>query len=186
MPKLGTTHSSSLAFYNIYIYIITLVFILQYSTYFLPFFLPKMCQNKPPISPTVPLGAVAAEPPVPVVPTPPGPASYSFPPFPNHLPQGEWSSGLCDCVATAFLPCVTMGKIAHMVDRGTIYMIYIALGYAGCASMYGCTYRTKLRGLFGLPEGSIPDGLVHCLCCFCALCQDYRELKNRGADPSLE
>ncbi|KAF5940210.1 hypothetical protein HYC85_021377 [Camellia sinensis] len=64
-------------------------------------------------------------------------------------------------------------------------MIYMALGYAGCASMYGCTYRTKLRGLFGLPEGSIPDGLVHCLCCFCALCQDYRELKNRGADPSL-
>ncbi|KAL7171243.1 hypothetical protein ACSBR2_035980 [Camellia fascicularis] len=156
-----------------------------------------MCQNKPPISPTLPLGAVAAEPPVPVVPPPPGLASYSFPPFPNQLPQGEWSSGLCDClddpsicVATAFLPCVTMGKIAHMVDRGTIScfaasMIYIALGYAGCASMYGCTYRTKLRGLFGLPEGSIPDGLVHCLCCFCALCQDYRELKNRGADPSL-
>ncbi|XAR65410.1 hypothetical protein NMG60_11009534 [Bertholletia excelsa] len=83
-----------------------------------------------------------------------------------------------------------MGQIAHVVDRGTIScfaagFIYLALVYSGCNSTFGCTYRTKLRGLFSLPEGPIPDGLVHCICCFCALCQDYRELKNRGTDPAI-
>ncbi|XP_052185257.1 protein PLANT CADMIUM RESISTANCE 12 [Diospyros lotus] len=129
-------------------------------------------------------------------PSPPLPTS-SLPPFPNHLPQGQWTSGLCgcfqdpkNCLMTAIFPCITMGQIAHIVDRGTISccaasVIYVALAYAGCAPLYGCTYRTKLRGLFGLPERPLPDGLVHCLCCFCALCQDYRELKNRGTDPSL-
>ncbi|GFZ16113.1 PLAC8 family protein [Actinidia rufa] len=121
----------------------------------------------------------------------------SYPPFPNQLPEGQWSTGLfacledpSNCFATAVCPCITMGRIANIVDRGTISclaasVIYVALVYAGCAPIFGCTYRTKLRGLFSLPERPLPDGMVYCMCCFCALCQDYRELKNRGVDPSI-
>ncbi|XP_047323809.1 protein PLANT CADMIUM RESISTANCE 12-like [Impatiens glandulifera] len=122
-----------------------------------------------------------------------------FQPYPNPtgLPEGQWTTGLYDCLddrhnclMTAFCPWVTLGQNAHVIDRGTISCfaagaIYAALIYAGCNSMYGCTYRAKLRGYFSLPEAPLPDGIVHCICFFCALCQDYRELKNRGIDPSV-
>ncbi|CAH2053386.1 unnamed protein product [Thlaspi arvense] len=42
-----------------------------------------------------------------------------------------------------------------------------------------------IRSKFGLPESPASDCLTHCFCEFCALCQEYRELKNRGLDPSL-
>eukprot|EP01018_Ginkgo_biloba_P038956 Gb_02805 [translate_table: standard] len=44
---------------------------------------------------------------------------------------------------------------------------------------------TKLRSEFNLPEDPCGDCLVHCFCEPCALCQEYREFKNRGFDPAL-
>ncbi|KVH97681.1 Uncharacterized protein family Cys-rich [Cynara cardunculus var. scolymus] len=39
---------------------------------------------------------------------------------------GQWSTGLCDCTSdasnccrTIFCPCVTFGRIAEIVDKGT-------------------------------------------------------------------
>ena len=49
--------------------------------------------------------------------------------------------------------------------------------------IYTCTYRAKLRAHYSLPPKPGPDICVHCCCFFCALCQEYRELKNRGLDP---
>ncbi|OWM90309.1 hypothetical protein CDL15_Pgr014611 [Punica granatum] len=51
--------------------------------------------------------------------------------------------------------------------------------------MYTCTYRTKLRGQFSLPGDQCGDCCIHFWCPLCALCQEYRELKNRGLDPSI-
>ncbi|XP_025014892.1 protein PLANT CADMIUM RESISTANCE 12 [Ricinus communis] len=111
--------------------------------------------------------------------------------------DGQWTSGLCDCLDdpsvcffTCFCPCITFGRIAEIVDRGNTScqhacLISYAMGF--CAWLYARTYRSKLRGHFSLPEAPCSDSLVHCFCCVCAcaLCQEYRELKNRGADPSI-
>ncbi|XP_059649461.1 protein PLANT CADMIUM RESISTANCE 9-like [Cornus florida] len=91
---------------------------------------------------------------------------------------------------TCCCPCITMGHIVEIVDRGTTScgvggLIYYALGAVGCGWLYACTYRTKLRHLFSLPEAPCADVLVHCCCCVCSLSQEYRELKNRGVDPSI-
>jgi hypothetical protein len=50
----------------------------------------------------------------------------------------------------------------------------------GC--LYSCLYRSRLRAEYDLQEGECPDFLVHCCCEHLALCQEYRELKNRGFD----
>jgi hypothetical protein len=50
----------------------------------------------------------------------------------------------------------------------------------GC--LYSCLYRSKLRAQYDLDEGECPDFLVHFCCEHLALCQEYRELKNRGFD----
>lgn len=64
-------------------------------------------------------------------------------------------------------------------------LIFYGLAYMGCSCLYSFTYRSKLRGLFSLPEEPCNDCCIHCWCSYCAICQEYRELKNRGLDPSL-
>ncbi|KAK9277786.1 hypothetical protein L1049_007333 [Liquidambar formosana] len=125
------------------------------------------------------------------------PPPPSFPPPQKQFPEGQWSTGLYDCCddpsncfITCCCPCITFGRIAEIVDRGAISckvagLIYYALGTVGCGWLYGCTYRSKLRGLFSLPEDPCTDCLLHWCCCVCSLCQEYRELKNRGTDPSI-
>lgn len=55
----------------------------------------------------------------------------------------------------------------------------------GIPCIYSCTFRAKLRNKYGLPDAPAPDWITHCFCEYCALCQEYRELKNRGLDPSI-
>ena len=62
------------------------------------------------------------------------------------------------------------------------YCLAHLLGIGACA-LYTCTYRSKLRAHYSLPPKPGPDICVHCCCLYCALCQEYRELKNRGLDP---
>ncbi|KAF3792550.1 hypothetical protein EJ110_NYTH08457 [Nymphaea thermarum] len=62
--------------------------------------------------------------------------------------------------------------------------IYCVMGYTGCGCFYSYPYRTRLRGQFQLAEAPIGDCLLHCCCTNCALCQEHRELKNRGFDPT--
>ncbi|KAL5727337.1 hypothetical protein ACHQM5_000547 [Ranunculus cassubicifolius] len=109
----------------------------------------------------------------------------------------DWSTGLCgcfedfrNCCITCWCPCVTVGQIAEVLDRGTTSCvvsaaIYTALLYAGCPCIYSCGFRTKLRKLYSLKEGSCGDCCLHFWCDACAICQEYRELKIRGVDPSI-
>ncbi|XP_037482283.1 cell number regulator 2-like [Triticum dicoccoides] len=117
------------------------------------------------------------------------------------LNNDSWSIGLygcCDdrvCAAgclTFFCPCVAFGRIAEIVDRGgtsccvsgTLYMLLASVtGGWGC--LYSCCYRSRLREQYGLKEKPCADCCVHWSCEFCALCQEYRELKNRGFDMRL-
>ncbi|KAL3512267.1 hypothetical protein ACH5RR_024984 [Cinchona calisaya] len=96
-----------------------------------------------------------------------------------------WTTGCVTCCC----PCITFGRNAEIIDRGTTScahagIIYYCLAHIGFAPCYSCTYRTKLRAYFNLSEDPCNDCLVHCCCVLCAVCQEYRELKNRGLDPS--
>jgi len=108
-----------------------------------------------------------------------------------------WTTGLCacgedfsTCCLTYFCPCITFGRIAEILDNGSTScgvsgVLYYLLMLVGCNPCYSCFYRKKLRAKFNLEEDPCGDCLVHCFCESCALCQEYKELKNKGLDPAL-
>lgn len=67
--------------------------------------------------------------------------------------------------------------------EGSIYGTLLAL--TGLSCLYSCYYRSKMRAQYDLPEAPCMDCFVHFCCETCALCQEYRELKNRGYDMSI-
>lgn len=139
------------------------------------------------------------------------PVNYHQPqPHPSAFPQqisqqpivmpqmGVWTTGLLschedatNCLVTAFCPCITFGQIAEIVDQGHTSCGTGALTYSailcccGVPCIYSCSYRTKLRAKFNLDGTPFIDTLLHCVFESCALCQEYRELANRGMDPAI-
>ncbi|XP_028767123.1 protein PLANT CADMIUM RESISTANCE 2 [Neltuma alba] len=110
-------------------------------------------------------------------------------------PRVDWSTGLCDCTSdvkncciTCWCPCITFGQIAEILDKGStscgasgaLYTLVACV--TGCACLYSCFYRAKMRQQFSLKDQPCCDCLVHCCCEPCALCQEYRELQNHGFD----
>ncbi|URE22142.1 Protein PLANT CADMIUM RESISTANCE [Musa troglodytarum] len=117
---------------------------------------------------------------------PPPPAAMGFP-HPATAPQYQgpqpWSTSLCDCtddcgnckLLTALLyPCGTSGAVYGLLEYLTC-----------CHWVYSCSYRSKLRAQYSLPESPCHDCLVHFCCESCALCQEYRELKHRDFDMTI-
>ncbi|CAL0329613.1 unnamed protein product [Lupinus luteus] len=109
-----------------------------------------------------------------------------------------WSTGLFDCCSdkrncclTCCCPCVTFGQIAEIVDEGTIsgtastFVYAVINGTTGHACLYACLYRQKMRSKYSLEESPCDDWCVHCFCESCSLCQEYRELQNRGYDMAM-
>ncbi|GMY18327.1 protein PLANT CADMIUM RESISTANCE 3-like [Fagus crenata] len=109
-----------------------------------------------------------------------------------------WSTGLCDCCddvnsccLTCWCPCITFGRIAEIVDRGSTScgvsgaLYTLIMFVTGCSCLYSCFYRSKLRGQYFLEESPCTDCCIHCCCEECSLCQEYRELKNQGFDMSI-
>ncbi|KAL6292277.1 hypothetical protein ACE6H2_000419 [Prunus campanulata] len=113
----------------------------------------------------------------------------------GHRPE-RWSRGLfscgediCTCCITCFLPCITFGRIAEIIDEGqssclSHSLVYGLLFTINFQWVYSCTYRKRLRQKFGLPEEPCGDCCVHFFCGHWALCQEHAELKSRGFDPS--
>ncbi|XWS45283.1 hypothetical protein CRYUN_Cryun15aG0123400 [Craigia yunnanensis] len=118
-------------------------------------------------------------------------------PFHGTASATGWSTGLChccddpaNCLITCFCPCVTFGQIAEIVNKGSISCaasgaVYGLLALKGLSCLYSCVYRSRLRGQFDLEEAPCADCLVHFCCETCSLCQEYRELKNRGFDMGI-
>ncbi|TXG56813.1 hypothetical protein EZV62_018126 [Acer yangbiense] len=86
----------------------------------------------------------------------------------SHAPI-PWSTGLCDCCRdvstcclTCWCPCITFGRIAEIVDRGSTCNMWSEWS----------TVHTN----------TVPDGL---LVPGCALCQEYRQLTHHGFDMSI-
>ncbi|KAK8500638.1 hypothetical protein V6N13_032569 [Hibiscus sabdariffa] len=86
---------------------------------------------------------------------------------------GPWTTGLFDCFDDSDN------------SAGDAARNYYILGNFGCAVCYSYPYRTRLREQYSLEEQPCGDCLVHCCCIQCALCQEHRELKNRGLDPTI-
>ncbi|XVF28565.1 hypothetical protein REPUB_Repub15cG0040800 [Reevesia pubescens] len=113
----------------------------------------------------------------------------------SRPPPPQWSASLCGCktdVATCcitwYLPFITFGQIAEIVDEGKTSCIqhgciYGLLMLCSCQCLISCVYREKMRAKFGLPAEPCNDCCVHWCCDTCALCQEHAELKNRGFNP---
>ncbi|XP_024196761.1 protein PLANT CADMIUM RESISTANCE 2 [Rosa chinensis] len=109
-----------------------------------------------------------------------------------------WKSDLLDCFSdpkscclTFWCPCITFGRIAEIVDKGSpscavsgaLYaFIAIVIGFPYC---YSCSYRLKMREQYALDGNHCSDFLIHCFCETCALCQEYRELQSRGFNMAI-
>ncbi|KAJ7963027.1 Plant cadmium resistance protein [Quillaja saponaria] len=129
-------------------------------------------------------------------------ATGSIPNYPremNHHIGNPWSTGLFDChenqtnaTMTALLPCVTFGQISEVLDGGEMSchlgsFLYLLMMPALCSQwIMGSKYRTKLRKKYDLVEAPYTDVISHIFCPCCSLCQEFRELKNRGLDPALD
>ncbi|XP_068659691.1 protein PLANT CADMIUM RESISTANCE 2-like [Aristolochia californica] len=126
-------------------------------------------------------------------------SSMPPPPLSIQAPApGPFSTGLCDCLddvsnccITCWCPCITFGRMAEIIDRGSTScgvsgaLYTLILFVTGCSCIYSCFYRAKLRRQYALHETPCNDFLVHCCCESCALCQEYRELKHRGFDMTM-
>ncbi|KAI3976910.1 hypothetical protein MKX01_008768 [Papaver californicum] len=127
------------------------------------------------------------------------PAPYYPPNNPAIRPgTNAWTTGLFDCMEdpnnaliTFCVPCFTFGQIAEIIDEGnttcsTSGIMYTAVSFfTALPCLISCGYRSKLRNKYDLIEAPAADWMTHVFCELCALCQEYRELKNRGYDPAI-
>ncbi|BAT72752.1 Protein PLANT CADMIUM RESISTANCE 2 [Vigna angularis] len=112
----------------------------------------------------------------------------------EKVAYGSWSTGLCDCFSdcsscclTFWCPCVSFGRVAEILDKGStscclhgslFYILAIFTHVGGC--IYSWVYRAKLREAYGIEGHHCTDCLVSCFCPHLSICQEYRELKARG------
>ncbi|KAH7351500.1 hypothetical protein KP509_19G000200 [Ceratopteris richardii] len=111
---------------------------------------------------------------------------------------GQWTTGFfcrafVDLEAWScafFCPCIAVGRIANIVDRGETSCeegccIYCGIQWiTGMGFLYSCMYRKKVRDMFDLPPEPCNDILTDWCCHSCSISQVYRELKNRGLNPT--
>ncbi|KMT13131.1 hypothetical protein BVRB_4g086730 isoform A [Beta vulgaris subsp. vulgaris] len=129
---------------------------------------------------------------------PPPQPQYYAPPPQRQSATGDFSTRLCDCCSdmplcclTLWCPCITFGRIAETVDRGSSScgvngtLFTLLLCFTGFQWIYSCTYRSKMKAQYGIPENCCEDCCIHFCCECCALCQEYRELEHRGYNLAL-
>ncbi|GLT91773.1 hypothetical protein SLE2022_096460 [Rubroshorea leprosula] len=133
---------------------------------------------------------------IPVFRPKPEEAAY-HPAYMRQISEGLWTTGLCDCwedpsncFFTMFCPCITLGRNSEIINRGEMLCrkathLHIATGVLLFGWIFGWSNRKTLRQHFSLPETPFPDCCSHVFCMWCALCQEHRELQNRGAYPFL-
>ncbi|CAG9460367.1 unnamed protein product [Pedinophyceae sp. YPF-701] len=105
-------------------------------------------------------------------------------------PMGQWTTGLCGCFEdcptmcyTLEVPCCVFGETANIVleDKGACgcACYYCLCSYIGLCCIAHIPVRQRLKEKFGIPASG-GDCFVTTFCCLCAICQEARELKNRG------
>ncbi|KAH9623049.1 hypothetical protein KSS87_012252 [Heliosperma pusillum] len=130
---------------------------------------------------------------------------------PPHGPL-QWSSGICaccddmqSCCVGLFCPCYLFAKNAVSLGSGTLagpcithFMLWalvngvcclitdgVLWGLPGCfIGCYAYNYRKNLRTRYNLQEAPCGDFATHFFCHLCAICQEYREIRERSEDPN--
>lgn len=90
-----------------------------------------------------------------------------------------------EVINSTYLSYSNEATILEFVACAASGALYLLLRFTGFACLYSCCYRSRLRAQYDLEESPCADCLVHCCCEACALCQEYRELKNRGFDMGI-
>uniref|UniRef100_A0A1D1XZB4 Protein PLANT CADMIUM RESISTANCE 10 n=1 Tax=Anthurium amnicola TaxID=1678845 RepID=A0A1D1XZB4_9ARAE len=133
----------------------------------------------------------------------------SVPHAPHQITRDptQWSSGVCacfddmpSCCMGLFCPCFLFGKNAEFLGSGTfagscithfilwglvnglccLFTEGILLGLPGSiVACYACGYRRSLRAKYNLQEAPCGDLATHLFCHLCAICQEYREIRER-------
>ncbi|CAI9779591.1 unnamed protein product [Fraxinus pennsylvanica] len=131
-------------------------------------------------------------------------------PAQKHKNDGslQWSSGICacfddmpSCCIGLVCPCFLFGKNAEFLGSGTLlgscmthFILWglvntlccvltdgIIWGLPGCfVACYACSYRKTLRSKYNLQEAPCGDLFTHFCCHLCAICQEYREIRERS------
>merc|ERR1712060_480719 len=109
------------------------------------------------------------------------------------VPQ-MWSTDICDCCAdcescciTYFIPSITYGRNKERIEGVGNFMPDCCAFFwfhAFCFCFVSClSYqsRTSIRQAYNLKAEPCDDCCTHFWCLACALCQEARELKLRGA-----
>nr|CAB3472774.1 unnamed protein product [Digitaria exilis] len=77
----------------------------------------------------------------------------------------QWSSGICACFD----------------DPQSCLVLAVPGSAVAC---YACGYRSALRTKYNLPEAPCGDLTTHLFCHLCAICQEYREIRERTGSSS--
>ncbi|XP_042047605.1 protein PLANT CADMIUM RESISTANCE 10-like [Salvia splendens] len=140
----------------------------------------------------------------------PPPSDVDPRPQHNSSVPGQWSSGICacfddmqSCCVGLICPCYLFGRNAESLGSGTLigscmmhFVLWalvntlccvmtegVMLGAPGClVACYACGYRRTLRENYNLEEAPCGDFVTHFFCHLCAMCQEYREIRERSQD----
>ncbi|KAK1279555.1 Cell number regulator 5 [Acorus gramineus] len=122
----------------------------------------------------------------------------------------QWTSGICaccddmqSCCIGLLCPCYLFGKNAEYLGSGTLvgscmthFLLWGLLNGLCCLFTEGCLlgcpgssvacyaygYRRALREKYNLQEAPCTDLTTHIFCHMCAICQEYREIRERSGD----
>jgi len=109
----------------------------------------------------------------------------------SRIPSGprEWKNSLCgcfddmgSCCLTWCCPCIQYGKNYEKVHNSGCFSQCFLWCCLSCCGLQCCLHkelRSDVRQRYGLPEGC-GDCLTTWCCGPCAICQEARELKDRG------
>lgn len=116
----------------------------------------------------------------------------------SETPVGKWTSGLCGCCYdvhtccwTLWCPCVQIGRNTELITDGETDCVTSAclwyslqlLTAGACGWLPLWRVRATLRRRYALPGSACHDALATFCCWPCSVCQEARELKNRGWNP---
>lgn len=128
----------------------------------------------------------------------------------GRYPSEHWTSGICacfddlpSCCLGLWCPCILFGRNVEMLEGRPFvgpcilhFLLWgvlafgcssygLPLGILGsCVSCYACGYRKGLRTKYNLEDAPCGDFLTHFFCHTCAICQEFRELRERGHSSS--
>ncbi|CAI5489580.1 unnamed protein product [Closterium sp. Naga37s-1] len=105
--------------------------------------------------------------------------------------ESEWRTGTIPLLESGALAAAAASKTGVRIadiaeaDGTEACLFYYLIQAGGCGCLYSLGFRKKLRLRYGLPAAPCGDIWMHWCCRYCSVCQEYRELKNRGWDPSI-